>query len=283
VEFCTERSGLPSEKLDPNWKLLPVLASCDEPFACLVYPYMSNGCVKDRLQCLSRTPPLRFALRLRIALDVASSICGLHEKVGVVHADVSSSNILLDGNLTAFLSDFGLSQKIHPLKDDTSELKGAAARSLSMCSSGYHKGGQVGYLDPEHNLGKVTKPESDVYSFGVVLLELLTGQAACDEFESPPELVERVRKATGNGIPADPNAMWPQDVERELMQLAVQCVNPRGAHRPTGVNPPPHRLNNRPTGVNPPPDSLNHRPTGVNPPPHKSNRRPTGVNPTPYK
>eukprot|EP00959_Pyramimonas_sp_CCMP1952_P379493 7949398-Pyramimonas_sp.AAC.1 len=97
-------------------------------------------------------------------------------QMGIVHADVSSSNILLDEKMSAYLADFGLSQKIPPDENTAGQgaMTGAAARQMSMSSSGFQKGGKVGYLDPEHNLSKGFRPESDVYSFGVVLLELLT-------------------------------------------------------------------------------------------------------------
>jgi len=64
--------------------VLPVVASCPSP-ACVVYPYMPNGALSDRLRRRLGAPPLGYALRLRIALEIATALSYLHNKVSTVH------------------------------------------------------------------------------------------------------------------------------------------------------------------------------------------------------
>ncbi|XP_050381476.1 probable receptor-like protein kinase At1g80640 isoform X2 [Argentina anserina] len=140
----------------------------------LVYEMMQNGSLKTQLYGPSHGSVLTWHLRLKIAVDVARGLEYLHEHCNppAVHRDLKSSNILLDSNFNAKLSDFGLTVN--------SGLKSKENIKLS---------GNLGCVAPEYNLdGKLTD-KSDVYAFGVVLLELLMGRKlvehnAADESQS---------------------------------------------------------------------------------------------------
>jgi serine/threonine protein kinase len=103
---------------------------------------------------------------MKIACGAARGIEYLHEIANppVIYRDLKASNILLDGNFNAKLSDFGL-LKLGPSGDKSP----VSTRVM----------GTYGYCAPECMAGKLTKM-SDIYSFGIVLLELITGRRAID-------------------------------------------------------------------------------------------------------
>ncbi|KAL2476470.1 Receptor-like serine/threonine-protein kinase [Abeliophyllum distichum] len=129
----------------------------------LIYELMPNGSLDSLLhgKSLNRMV-LDWPSRYKIAVGTARGISYLHHDCipHIIHRDIKSSNILLDQNLEARVSDFGLATLMEPDKTHVSTLVA----------------GTFGYLAPEYfDTGKATT-KGDVYSFGVVLLELLTGE-----------------------------------------------------------------------------------------------------------
>lgn len=112
-------------------------------------------------------PPLDWFKRMKIALHAAKGLEYLHDSANppVIYRDLKSSNILLDDDFNAKLSDFGLA-KLGPVGDKTH----VSSRVM----------GTYGYCAPEYQLTGQLTVKSDVYSFGVVLLELITGRRAID-------------------------------------------------------------------------------------------------------
>ncbi|XP_073149163.1 probable serine/threonine-protein kinase PBL26 [Henckelia pumila] len=134
----------------------------------LVYEYMALGSLEDHLLDVSpRQTPLPWLTRMKIALHAAKGLEYLHDKANppVIYRDLKSSNILLDEEFNAKLSDFGLA-KLGPVGDKTH----VSSRVM----------GTYGYCAPEYQRTGHLTAKSDVYSFGVVLLELITGKRSID-------------------------------------------------------------------------------------------------------
>ncbi|XP_020587769.1 probable LRR receptor-like serine/threonine-protein kinase At5g45780 [Phalaenopsis equestris] len=129
----------------------------------LIYPYMPNGSVADRLRDHNHGgPSLDWNKRMRIALGAARGLLYLHEqcKPRIIHRDVKAANILIDENYEAVVGDFGLAK----LLDRRDSHVTTAVR------------GTVGHIAPEYLSTGQSSEKTDVFGFGVLLLEMITGQ-----------------------------------------------------------------------------------------------------------
>ncbi|KAE8010733.1 hypothetical protein FH972_007074 [Carpinus fangiana] len=150
----------------PN--LVRLLGYCwEDKELLLVYEYLQRGSLENHL--FRRNPniePLSWDIRLKIAIGAARGLAFLHtSEKKVIYRDFKASNILLDGNYNAKISDFGLA-KLGPSGGDSH----VTTRVM----------GTYGYAAPEYIATGHLYVKSDVYGFGVVLLELLTGLRALD-------------------------------------------------------------------------------------------------------
>ncbi|KAE9606177.1 hypothetical protein Lal_00025009 [Lupinus albus] len=202
----------------------------------LVYEYMKNGALYDHLHDKNNVDRNSSALnswrmRIRMALDASRGIEYLHNYAvpSIIHRDIKSSNILIDANWTARVSDFGLSLMCPDSGHDYRPTKAA---------------GTVGYIDPEYYGLNVLTAKSDVYGLGVVLLELLTGKRAIfkhgENGGTPVSVVDYVVPAIMGGELLqilDPRVEPPELNETEAVELvaytAMHCVNLEGKDRPT--------------------------------------------------
>uniref|UniRef100_A0A3B4A8P3 Interleukin-1 receptor-associated kinase 4 n=1 Tax=Periophthalmus magnuspinnatus TaxID=409849 RepID=A0A3B4A8P3_9GOBI len=146
----------------------------DGPSLCLVYAFMPNGSLLDRLACSEGSRPLSWVQRCSIALGTAQGLEYLHSNHHV-HRDIKSANILLDENFVAKISDFGLTR--------------ASSKNSSSTVVTGRVVGTTAYMAPEALRGQIT-PKSDIFSFGVVLLEILSGLPPADEDREPSLLME---------------------------------------------------------------------------------------------
>lgn len=202
----------------------------------LVYEYMKNGALHDHLHDKNNVEKgssflNSWKMRIKIALDASRGIEYLHNYAvpPIIHRDIKSSNILLDANWTARVSDFGLSLMGPDSDHDYRPTKAA---------------GTVGYIDPEYYGLNVLTAKSDVYGFGMVLLELLTGKRAIfkdgENGGTPVSLVDFAVPAIINDeLPKilDMRVGPPEMNEAEAVELvaytAKHCVNLEGKDRPT--------------------------------------------------
>uniref|UniRef100_A0A1D1Z0U9 Serine/threonine-protein kinase PBS1 n=1 Tax=Anthurium amnicola TaxID=1678845 RepID=A0A1D1Z0U9_9ARAE len=212
--------------------LLGLLGYCsDSDHRLLVYEYMANGGLQEHLYPSAGSyggiSKMDWETRMRIALEAAKGLEYLHEHVTppVIHRDFKSSNILLDKNFHAKVSDFGLA------KLGSDKVGGHVSTRVL---------GTQGYVAPEYALTGHLTTKSDVYSYGVVLLELLTGRVPVDMKRPPgegvlvswalPHLTDR-EKVVQIIDPAMEGQYSMKDVV-QVAAIAAMCVQPEPDYRP---------------------------------------------------
>ncbi|KAL4324099.1 hypothetical protein GQ457_11G017160 [Hibiscus cannabinus] len=198
---------------------------CEEEHRVLVYEYMPRGSLENQL-FRKYSVPLPWSTRMKIALGAAKGLAYLHDaEKPVIYRDFKASNILLDSDYTAKLSDFGLA------KDGPEGDKSHVSTRVM---------GTQGYAAPEYIMTGHLTAMSDVYSFGVVLLELLTGRRSLDKSRPPREqnLVEWARPMLNEprrlGRIMDPKleGQYSEMGARKAAALAYQCLSHRPKQRP---------------------------------------------------
>ncbi|RCV42916.1 hypothetical protein SETIT_9G253800v2 [Setaria italica] len=191
----------------------------------LVYEFMARGSLEKHL-FKKYSASLPWSARLKISIGAAKGLAFLHEAAKpVIYRDFKTSNILLDSDYTAKLSDFGLA-KDGPGEDETH----VSTRVM----------GTQGYAAPEYIMTGHLTTKSDVYSFGVVLLELLTGRKAVDKNRPPREqnLVEwarpclndsrRLNRVMDKGL----NGQYPTRAAQKAAAIAHKCLHVSPKSRP---------------------------------------------------
>ncbi|KAK9675824.1 hypothetical protein RND81_11G034000 [Saponaria officinalis] len=222
-EWLTEVNYL-GQLHHPN--LVKLIGYCVEgEHRLLVYEFMPRGSLENHL--FRRGPqPISWTTRIKVAIGAAKGLSFLHDAESqVIYRDFKASNILLDADFHAKLSDFGLA-KAGPTGDRT------------------HVSTQVmgtqGYAAPEYVATGRLSAKSDVYSYGVVLLELLTGRRALDKSKVTDEqnLVDWAKPYLGDRrklfriMDTKLEGQYPQKAAFTVASLAVKCLNPEPRLRP---------------------------------------------------
>ncbi|PIN14157.1 Serine/threonine protein kinase [Handroanthus impetiginosus] len=197
---------------------------CNSPTSkLLIYDFLSGGSLDEALH--ERAEQLDWEARLNIIMGAAKGLAYLHHDCSprIIHRDIKSSNILLDGNFDARVSDFGLAKL---LGDEESHITTIVA-------------GTFGYLAPEYMLSGRATEKTDVYSFGVLVLEIVSGKRPTDA-----SFIEK-----GLNIVGWLNYLVSENRQREivdshcervqiesldaLLSIAIQCVSSGPEDRPT--------------------------------------------------
>ncbi|KAH6832283.1 Protein kinase superfamily protein [Perilla frutescens var. hirtella] len=198
----------------------------------LVYEYIANGTLADHLykrrNSYSSSSSLTWIERINICIGVGRGLDHLHTGSSgnsIVHRDVKSTNILLDENLVAKVSDFGLAKHLEDNSDRhvTKFIKGSC-----------------GYLDPYTCKTGVHTIASDVYAFGVVLLQVLSEKPAFDGSLPKKEqllsdwALEKIRKREYNEIIASNlRGGVSKGSLKIFVELVTGCLDPDPEKRPT--------------------------------------------------
>lgn len=199
---------------------------CEDEQRLLVYEYMPRGNLDNQL-FRSHSATLPWLTRLQIAVGAAKGLTFLHEEEkSVIYRDFKASNILLDSDFTAKLSDFGLAID-GPEGDETH----VTTRVM----------GTQGYAAPEYIMTGHVTAMSDVFSFGVVLLELLTGRRCLDKNRPNREqnLVDWAKPFMKDSHKVDRimdprlEGQYSSEGARKAATLAYHCLSQHPKSRPT--------------------------------------------------
>lgn len=204
----------------------------------LVYEYSENGSVSDWIHSSDKNKTLSWKQRVEIARDIAEALDYLHNYITPphIHKNLESTNILLDSNFRAKISNFGVARIL-----DEGDLDLQLTR---------HVEGTQGYLAPEYVENGVITPKLDVFAFGVVVLELLSGKEAVTkqkkEEDKEEEEVEMLCKVINNVVEGenvreklkafmDPSLgnEYPFELAYTMAELAKSCVAPDLNSRPS--------------------------------------------------
>ncbi|XP_058221157.1 putative receptor-like protein kinase At3g47110 [Rhododendron vialii] len=196
--FLAECAALRNVRHRNLVKLITSCSSMDfknNNFLALVYEFMTNGSLDDWItgrRSHANGQGLNIVDRLNMAIDVACVLDYLHNENGaqvVVHCDLKPSNILLDGDMTAKVGDFGLAKLLIDRADQTSITSTNALK------------GSIGYIPPEYGMGEKPSTAGDLYSYGIMLLELFTGKSPTHEsFTGDLSLKKWVQTAVATNV-----------------------------------------------------------------------------------
>ncbi|XAR49914.1 Non-specific serine/threonine protein kinase [Bertholletia excelsa] len=201
----------------PNMVLL--LGACPEN-GCLVYEYMENGSLEDRLFRRGNTPALPWTTRFKIATEISTSLLFLHQAKPepLVHRDLKPANILLDQNFVSKIGDVGLARLVPKSVADGITQTQMTATAGTFC-----------YIDPEYQQTGMLDVKSDIYSLGVLLLQIITARP-------PMALAHNVTRAIEKGTfveMLDPMITdWPYEDVVSYAKLALRCCELRKRDRP---------------------------------------------------
>ncbi|PNY01723.1 lectin receptor kinase, partial [Trifolium pratense] len=224
TEFLSELSIIAGLR---HKNLVQLLGWCVEKSELLlVYEFMVNGSLDKLLykefEC---GVLLSWIQRVNIVAGLASVLAYLHQECEqrVIHRDIKTANILLDGNLNPRLGDFGLAKL---MDHDMSPVSTLTA-------------GTMGYLAPEYlQYGKATD-KTDVFSFGVVVLEVACGRRPIEkEGQEMVNLVDFVWGLYSQGklieaVDKRLNGEFDEDEMKKMLLLGLSCANPNSDERPS--------------------------------------------------
>ncbi|CAA2993456.1 probable LRR receptor-like serine threonine-kinase At3g47570 [Olea europaea subsp. europaea] len=206
--------------------LCKVISTCSNPdFKALVLEYMSNGSLEKWLY--SDDYVLDILQRINIMIDVAYALEYLHYgySLPIVHCDLKPSNVLLDEDFVAHLSDFGIAKLL------------GEGESNSYTTTL----GTLGYIAPEYGMEGLVSIKCDIYSYGIMLMEVFTRMKPSNEkFSGDFILRSWINDSMPDAITQiiDSNLLGPGELNTKklkclssVMELALNCTMESASER----------------------------------------------------
>ncbi|XP_065864566.1 probable LRR receptor-like serine/threonine-protein kinase At3g47570 isoform X1 [Euphorbia lathyris] len=195
-----------------------ITSCCTTEFKALVMEFMPNWSLEKWLY--SHNYFLDIFQRLNIMIDVASAVEYIHygSVNPVVHCDLKPSNILLDEDMVAHVTDFGIAKLVG---EDQSFIQ-----TITLST--------VGYMAPEYGSKGLVSIKGDIYSFGILLIETFTRKKPTDEtFNEDMSMKQWVKELLPSEVSqlVDPNLLMVDeqhylakiDCTSSIMNLAMKC------------------------------------------------------------
>ncbi|URE45028.1 Peptidase family M49 [Musa troglodytarum] len=222
--------------------LMRIITACSLPdFKALVLPFMANGSLDSCLY--SSSSDLSLIQRVNICSDIAEGMAYLHHHspVKVIHCDLKPSNVLLNDDMTALVSDFGIARLVMNIGVG-SEVENVGNSTANMLC------GSIGYIAPEYGYGARASTKGDVYSFGVLVLEVVTRKRPTDEvFEGGIGMQQWVKSHYHGGAKTVVDSALGSEARKqtpevrrawevaigELLELGLICAQESPSSRPT--------------------------------------------------
>nr|GEU32376.1 putative leucine-rich repeat receptor-like serine/threonine-protein kinase At2g24130 [Tanacetum cinerariifolium] len=226
--------------------LIRIITACSLPdFKALVLPFMANGSLDNRLYpdspLGSGSSDLNLIQRVMICSDIAEGMAYLHHHspIKVIHCDLKPSNILLNDDFTALVSDFGIAKLVMTIGGGNENMGNSTANMLC---------GSIGYIAPEYAYGSTTSTKGDVYSFGILVLEMVTRKRPTNDMFTEglsihtwvkthyhrhmEHVVDSTLVRTTRDQLLDVKKMWEVAIW-ELLEMGILCTQELPSSRPT--------------------------------------------------
>ncbi|XP_025801771.1 U-box domain-containing protein 33-like isoform X2 [Panicum hallii] len=203
----------------PN--LITLIGACPNHFT-LVYEFLPNGSVEDRLSCKKNMPSLTWKVRTRIIGEICSALAFIHSQkpYPIVHGDLNLANILLDANFVSKLGDLGICQFLSQSNITT----------INQQRHPTNHRGTLCYMDSdEFQSACELMLWSDVHSFGIIILRLLTGRS---QHRIAGIVEEAMEKGNLHSIMDTSAGDWPLVQAKQLAHLGLRCITMSGGRQP---------------------------------------------------